>query len=370
MKDIQSCESNDNKYLKDTLLSFANYLIDSMRDISRMERDFFNLSNYFKQQLVFSYEERIEKHKNSTLINYEFIKKILKNHIHLISTEASFIENTLFLKPTITDPKNITKVRSSLKLIVRDWAKEGEKERKECHFKMIDELLKHYNPYKLDTDKGKKEEFKVLVPGCGLGRLVFELGRKGFIAEGNEFSYHMLILSEYILNSLLKKDQEIIRPYIHTFSNNLNENNPFRDISFPDIDLSEFNESLTDLDISIVAGEFVETYKVKSMMTYHSVLTQFFIDTAHNIIDYIETIHSILIPNGIWINYGPLLYHYTDNTNEMSIELSWEEVRLIIIEKYGFEIINEEIVETGYSSDDISMMKTVYKCIFFSARKL
>ena len=35
---------------------------------------------------------------------------------------------------------------------------------------------------------------------------------------------------------------------------------------------------------------------------------------------------------------GPLLYHFADMPHEMSIELSWEDVRQIIV-KTGFEIL-------------------------------
>lgn len=34
------------------------------------------------------------------------------------------------------------------------------------------------------------------------------------------------------------------------------------------------------------------------------VATCFFIDTAHNVLDYIETIWNILKPGGVWINLG------------------------------------------------------------------
>lgn len=37
------------------------------------------------------------------------------------------------------------------------------------------------------------------------------------------------------------------------------------------------------------------------------IATCFFIDTAHNVIDYIDTIWKILKPGGIWINLGNLL---------------------------------------------------------------
>ena len=61
----------------------------------------------------------------------------------------------------------------------------------------------------------------------------------------------------------------------------------------------------------------------------------FFIDTANNVIAYIKTIYNTLKKGGIWVNLGPLLYHYADMPNEVSIELSWEELK-IIINKIGF----------------------------------
>jgi len=128
-------------------------------------------------------------------------------------------------------------------------------------------------------------------------------------------------------------------------------------------------EHLTEsCDMSMVAGEFVEAYK-NGVDKWDSVVTCFFIDTANNIIEYIETIHKILNVGGVWINFGPLLYHYSDLENECSIELSWDELKYII-GNYGFEFKNEEIRETVYNSDVSSMMYTVYKCIFFTAVKI
>ncbi len=38
--------------------------------------------------------------------------------------------------------------------------------------------------------------------------------------------------------------------------------------------------------------------------TWDCVATCFFIDTAHNVIEYVETIWKILKPGGVWINLG------------------------------------------------------------------
>lgn len=66
-------------------------------------------------------------------------------------------------------------------------------------------------------------------------------------------------------------------------------------------------------------------------------MTCFFIDTAKNILDYIETIYLTLKKNGVWVNFGPLLYHFAEMNGQFSIELSWEELKFAI-EKVGFSI--------------------------------
>lgn len=66
-------------------------------------------------------------------------------------------------------------------------------------------------------------------------------------------------------------------------------------------------------------------------------MTSFFLDTAKNVVAYIEVIQKILKPGGVWINMGPLLYHFEELEDEISIELSYEEVREVIL-RSGFEM--------------------------------
>jgi len=40
---------------------------------------------------------------------------------------------------------------------------------------------------------------------------------------------------------------------------------------------------------------------------WNAVCTTFFLDTAHNIIDYIENIYRILQPGGYWLNFGKII---------------------------------------------------------------
>lgn len=62
------------------------------------------------------------------------------------------------------------------------------------------------------------------------------------------------------------------------------------------------------------------------------------------------------------------MYHFHDIQNEVSIELSWEEVRKIIL-KFGFEIKFEKMIDCTYSAIEDRLKTTIYTCIFFIAIK-
>eukprot|EP00039_Didymoeca_costata_P004083 m.71243 g.71243 ORF g.71243 m.71243 type:complete len:108 (+) comp12227_c0_seq2:831-1154(+) len=95
----------------------------------------------------------------------------------------------------------------------------------------------------------------------------------------------------------------------------------------------------------------------------------FFLDTARNIIVYLETVFKILKPGGVLINLGPLLYHFDDNREAPSLELCYNELRFII-EKIGFEIVREEYpLQSPYIESTQSMMVLSYKCVLFVAQK-
>merc|ERR1711879_387668 len=91
-----------------------------------------------------------------------------------------------------------------------------------------------------------------------------------------------------------------------------------------------------------------------------------FLDTAKNVLLYIRTIAHILRPGGLWANIGPLLYHYAEQPNSISIELSWEEIRPAI-EKYF--VFTEEPVRRRayYTTNACGLFRTKYNTIFFEA---
>jgi hypothetical protein len=60
--------------------------------------------------------------------------------------------------------------------------------------------LKSFVWYILYSSCWNRAGIKVLVPGAGLGRLAFDIAKSGFSTQGNEFSFYMLLASNFILN--------------------------------------------------------------------------------------------------------------------------------------------------------------------------
>jgi len=62
---------------------------------------------------------------------------------------------------------------------------------------------------------------------------------------------------------------------------------------------------LDTVDFSMVAGDFIEVYSQENNReAWDVVVTGFFMDTAKNILEYMEVIHKTLKQNGTWINIG------------------------------------------------------------------
>lgn len=202
---------------------------------------------------------------------------------------------------------DMDKARSTLRQFYRDWSSEGSIERDACLQPVIADLL---NEFPQPFNK------KVLIPGAGLARLVFELCQRGFETQGNEISFHQLLASNYILNHCSGAGAHTVYPWVHSFSNHFNRSQQLQGVSIPDTNPSTLtvNENVKTGAMSMSASDFLCLYGNEDYdETFDAVSTVFFLDTAPNPIRYIETIRSCLRPGGIWINLGPLLWHFENN---------------------------------------------------------
>ena len=105
--------------------------------------------------------------------------------------------------------------------------------------------------------------------------------------------------------------------------------------------------------MSMTAGDFCSLYKQPEYASaFDAVTTCFFIDTAPNVIRYIETIRHCLKSGGIWVNIGPLLWHFesslTPAERKKSKNNTGSKPRHLDSEGIGepgsFELSNDEVL--------------------------
>ncbi|KAM9392862.1 carnosine N-methyltransferase [Pholidichthys leucotaenia] len=337
--------------------AFRFYSIHVKEQVRRAERQFQSLPQHH-QDLLPNFLLKLSRISQCADHNQEVLQAIIHNSLHMFENmEYGERQDPRTVRPSSTF--DMDKLKSTIKQFVRDWSEAGQAERDSCYKPIIQEIQRLF-----PTDKYDVSKVSVLVPGAGLGRLAWEIARLGYTCQGNEWSFFMLFCSNFVLNRCKEVNDLTLYPWIHQFSNNKKSSDQTRSIQFPDIN----PQSLPlDSDFSMVAGDFVEVYADPE--SWDCVATCFFIDTAHNVIEYVETIWKILKPGGVWINLGPLLYHFENMANELSVELSYEEIKTAMV-KFGFHIeVEKESVQTTYTENDQSMLRYVYDCVFFVARK-
>ncbi|KAG2747326.1 N2227-domain-containing protein [Suillus brevipes Sb2] len=401
----------EQKHFSNVIATFQQYAQYSLAANNRRRKDIYTLPQGDKELLDdLGYRQKLQEVDKAILVNAEFLKLIVANpeifghdldfpkdadenracrgtlhdhshgdvhsHSHSHSHDHANVTPDLRgiskhqrkYKPTDFD---MDKLRSTLKQFVRDWSQEGQEERETCYTPMKDALVAHFSD---KPSPQSRQNIRVLVPGAGLGRLAYDVANLGFACQGNEFSHYMLLASYLILNRTDAIGQYTIYPYVHSFSNLPDREAMLRPVEIPDVLPSALPAGSS---FSLVAGDFEEIYGTEyeegdlepQAGQWDAVLTCFFIDTAKNIINYLRIIHRILAPGGVWINVGPLLWHFENNTtNDPSIELDLEELKMLA-RKIGFVISDERTIDTTYTSNSRSMLGYVYKTAFWTATK-
>ncbi|KAK4954707.1 hypothetical protein LTR66_013544 [Elasticomyces elasticus] len=316
-------------------------------------------------------------------------------------------------------PGDMDKARSTIRQLYRDWSLEAEPERHACYDPILSALAAQFSHIRPQ----ERHQVQVLVPGAGLGRLVFEICKAGWTVEGNEISYHQLLASNFVLNKTPSASAYPLHPWALSFSNHRTRADQFRRVMIPDVhpatelarvSVERGDQMHSSERMSMSSGDFCVIYQeAEYANSFDAITTCFFIDTAPNLIAYIETVLNCLKQGGYWINLGPLLWHFEnaphpgakedhgpdvsdsssvrlDDTTHRSestrcetyernigigkagsFELADDEV-LALLRHFGFEIVQHEVdgLATGYVQDPESMLQNVYRPSFWIARKM
>ena len=316
---------------------------------------------------------------------YDTIKECLRQNQTLLNqlvasvgmTEDSRDDDTMGGPSTSTSngsggrvsAMDVEKVRYVLKDLVREWSAEGSVERSQSYDKIVKLLCECFPDVGKNPELGTSQRPKVLIPGCGLRRLVLEVASKGFRVEGNEFSYYMLFTSAFMMNYATRKNQWCIYPYVLQSCNVRTDQDQCRGVHIPDVCASDGADMVISPDqMSICGGDFVEVYgRPEAKGKWDAVITCFFLDTAPNFLTYLEVIAHALKDGGVWINLGPLLWHWAGQ-DELSIEVSLEDIERGA-SFYGFKTEWSTQVLSEYTSNMKSMSKNTFNCEFSLRKK-
>mmetsp|Transcript_71121 Transcript_71121/g.164439 ORF Transcript_71121/g.164439 Transcript_71121/m.164439 type:complete len:421 (+) Transcript_71121:1151-2413(+) len=345
-------DDEDQQHFADVCYSLMAYGDDAAAELRWIEEAYQCVKDPYDRALLKpSVVDVLVEMRSCAEVNARFLAMLVK-------TDEQAQRYSVIPRSHHVQERNSVKVRTVLRQFVRDWAAEGEAER-DAQYGVLLRALEKYKPLQ------GTEAPRVLTPGSGLSRLPFEVAQRGYSAQGNEFSYHMLQGSKWVLNETTARNTHTIYPFVLGLEHRKDARDHLRGITIPDVCPSQ--ELCPDgvpgpQEFSMCAGEFVEVYSSQKG-EWDAVLTCFFLDTAKNVFLYIRTIADILRPGGVWANIGPLLYHYAEQPDSISIELSWEEIRPAI-GKY-FDIVEEDVRQAYYTTNELGLFHTRYRCKFF-----
>ena len=323
-----------------------------------LEKAYSSLTKNHLEKLNFNYKDKIEKVKKGIQLNQDFYNKVASLYSpkfdYIKVTKEEYEEHRYFEEYLIR--------HFFMSCLMRDWTMESKPERDNNYGNVLKEVKKYFN-YD-DKELMKKNNYKVLVPGTGCSRMTFELAKRGFEVEANDFCYIYILCDDYLFNYSHKNEFQFC-PSIHSFSNHYTEESVLKRYAFPDVDIRDELAKAEAKPIKFMKGDFLLLYKGKTDL-YDCIVTLFFIDVSKNIIEYVEIMHDLLKKGGVWVNLGCLDYYHS--RNHLSIDLTWDELRLVI-QNYGFEIKNEVTGFVPYGVKQGSTVSDSYGTVFFTAIK-
>ncbi|KAH6695148.1 N2227-like protein-domain-containing protein [Plectosphaerella plurivora] len=350
--------------LLDALHAYMRYSALQTTDLDKWRRLYKSVPKEQKRLLegVVDYQAKLDRVAHLLYVNQKLCDGIVEAGMAFYGVERKELDDHIKTVEAEGRTADKVSVSQSLKHYVRDWSVQGVSER-EAAFPCILESLELLFP---DRSAG---DVKVLLPGAGVGRLGHDVSALGgFEVTSNEWSMYMNVAYRY-LEANPNVNTGLVHPFVDGWSHHTSTADMMREVSFPD---AAVNSSA----VLLVEGDFTRAFD-NQKGHYDALVTHFFIDTARNLLAYLETIYASLRKGGYWVNFGPLLY----GTGPW-VQLSLEEV-LAVAESMGFEFVDApescgDITipgrpvrwrEAAYGFNDRALTKHAYKAQAWIMRK-
>ncbi|CAI5757290.1 unnamed protein product [Candida verbasci] len=219
----------------------------------------------------------------------------------------------------------------------------------------------------------EKTDTVLIFPGSGLGRLSYEFAKFEF-GKVISIEYSGLMNAFSRFNYSKSKKSYTLHPYIHTCSDFYNTQSLLRTFEYKPI--SEKPQNLEIIEKDFTLFELQDKEKYKNVV----VVSVFFLDTAENLMDYLDTIERITTPvnknqKGYWINVGPLKYGSAaqvelnaDELKDIRSKMGWNDI------DSDYTIYNPKTLGTnnglvGYVTDKESMWQGYYGLNMFTSKR-
>ncbi|KAI1915807.1 hypothetical protein LOZ61_001479 [Ophidiomyces ophidiicola] len=351
------------------LHGFYRYRTIALNDLNTI-KDRYNSISKEQQGLIensIKYNEKIRRTEQLIDENDKVAQKIVDYGLEYYNINFSELQSFINDVESAGHSAERVSVLQALKHYVRDWAPEGEHERISSFPQILGTLEMLY------PERNASNPLQVLVPGSGLGRLAHNIaGLNGFEVIANEWSTFMNLAYRYVTSpKAAAANSSTVYPYIDWWSHQPTTEELFRPVTFPAV-------SIDPSSVVLVEGDFTREFeKPCDNGKFDVIVTLFFIDTARNILTYIETIHRLLKPGGIWINLGPFLYG-----SAPYLQLSLDET-ISVAEAAGFEFKDTDSqygelslpnkkarqMEAPYGFNNNTLSKNAYRAQFWVASR-
>ncbi|GKY99129.1 hypothetical protein MPSEU_000868400 [Mayamaea pseudoterrestris] len=313
-REQQRLLSQSSRSLQVMLQSQADYSLPpilSRRTIQRMdkmaslmERDLELLQS--KILVAFQYTlalpaavEELDAHDDASQRNeHNYLQDTTSNHLGYY-TKSTSAENTVYDAGT-----------QIVAHLVRDWSSHGQVIRRNLYDWCVDQLpVQQGNGNDNDgnmNSSNTKTPLSILVPGAGLGRLAYELAKRGHVVHAVEMSLGMAAAASCIFgNDATSNNTLELHPYVmDALTNEVDSELRYAPVTIERADLTLLPRGAS---LSYTVSDFCTL--PMPQQSYDVVVTCFFLDTATNMYDYIHKIYNALAVNGTWINVGPLQWH-------------------------------------------------------------